>query len=50
MHDKSYGKRAVSDSEENQLDLPSKHLQVLKDDEAEPLKLAEAVMQPRQEQ
>ena len=50
MHDKSYGKRAMSDSEENQLDLPSKHLQVLKDDEAEPLKLAEAVMQPRQEQ
>ena len=36
MHDKSYGKKAMSNSEENQLDLPSKCLQVLKDDEAVP--------------
>lgn len=36
VHDKSYGKKAMSNSEENQLDLPSKCLQVLKDDEAVP--------------
>ena len=36
VHDKFYGKKAMSNSEENQLDLPSKCLQVLKDDEAVP--------------
>ena len=40
----------MTDSEENQLDLPSKWLQVLKGDEGVPLKLAEAIMQPCQEQ
>ena len=50
VHNKSYGKRAVSDSEGNQLNLPSKRLQVLKVDEAVPFKLAEVALQPRQEQ
>ena len=46
MQEKSYGKREMTEYEENQLDLPSKHLQVLKDDEVVPLKLVEAIEQP----
>ena len=46
VQEKSYGKREMTEYEENQLDLPSKHLQVLKDDEVVPLKLVEAIEQP----